>query len=339
MRPKTIRVVAGAFLVAVLAGSSVASAATRAESAQPGIRIVTVVKVLGIGWFERMEVGIKRFAARSGVDATMTGPTVATSQGQIAIIRRLIGERPDAITVVPNAPKALEGVLRQARQAGIKVVTHEASSTRNTDVDIEAFDNAAFGAHLMDELARCMGGNGTYAAFVGHRSAQTHMEWVAAALRRAREKYRGIRRVGPPLESLENADTAYRQTKRLLAKYPELEGIETSSAIAVQGVGRAIREAGRQRQTCVMGTSIPSLARGYLRDGSVDRIFFWDPATAGEAQATLALRLVNGRRVGPGLDLRLPGYTKLARIPGSPHGLTGAGWIAVDKTNASKYPF
>jgi simple sugar transport system substrate-binding protein len=32
-------------------------------------------------------------------------------------------------------------------------VTHEASNRVNTDVDIEAFDNLAFGAHLMDELA------------------------------------------------------------------------------------------------------------------------------------------------------------------------------------------
>jgi simple sugar transport system substrate-binding protein len=332
--------VIGGVLVAFLAGSTAAATAKGPPETSPGeIRIVTVVKVLGIGWFERMEVGIRRFAARTGVDATMTGPSAASSQQQTAIIRRLIGERPDAITVVPNAPRALERILRQAREAGIKVVTHEASSTRNTDVDIEAFDNAAFGAHLMDNLARCMRGGGSYVALVGHLSAQSHVEWARAALRRARGRYPGIRRIGPPLETLENERVAYRTAKRLLARYPRLEGIETSSAISAAGVGRAIREAGRQRQTCVMGTSIPSIARDYLRDGSVDRIFFWDPAIAGEAQAALALRLVKGEPVGPGLNLGLRGYTKLARIPGSPHGLSGSGWIAVDKRNVAEYPF
>jgi simple sugar transport system substrate-binding protein len=88
-----------------------------------------------------------------------------------------------------------------------------------------------------------------------------------------------------------------------------------------------------------MGTSIPSIAGKFLTDGSVDKIFFWDPALAGEAQAKLALMLINGEKIGPGLNLGLRGYTNLKRIPGSPHGLSGSGWIAVDKTNAKKYPF
>src|SRR5262245_38965064 len=161
MRRGSALIAAGAVLVALAAGSTAASAAKGPAGVPPTtVRIVTVVKVLGIGLFERMDVGIKRYAARTGVDATLTGPRQASSQQQIASIRRLFGERPDAITVVPNAPKALEGVLQQARNAGIKVVTHEASNVRSTDVDIEAFDNAAFGAFLMDNLARCMGGSG-----------------------------------------------------------------------------------------------------------------------------------------------------------------------------------
>jgi len=88
------------------------------------ITIVTVVKRTGIVWFERMEEGIKQFAAQNGVDATMTGADDADPQRQADVIRKLIGEKPDAITVVPNSPEALEEVLKQARAAGIIVVTH-----------------------------------------------------------------------------------------------------------------------------------------------------------------------------------------------------------------------
>src|SRR3954447_8217729 len=127
----------------------VAFCAVRAAGDQGGpkdvrtktIRIVTVVKRTGIVWFERMEEGIKQFAEQTGVDATMTGADDADPQKQADIIRKLIGEKPDAITVVPNSPEALEDVLRQARAAGIKVVRHEAGNQVNTDVDIEAFDN------------------------------------------------------------------------------------------------------------------------------------------------------------------------------------------------------
>src|SRR5687767_11868945 len=190
------------------------------------IKIVTVVKRTGIVWFERMEEGIKQFAAQNGVDATMTGADDADPQKQDDIIRKLIGEKPDAITVVPNSPEALEEVLKEARAAGIKVVTHEASNQVNTDVDIEAFDNLAFGSHLMDELASCMGGSGKYVAFVGHTTARSHMRWATAAHERARNKYPKIVRISAPVESAERLETAYQQAKVLLAKHPDLKGFE-----------------------------------------------------------------------------------------------------------------
>src|SRR4051794_17936734 len=234
-------VVAVTFMVAV------ALVAVRPSSGQgdqnnartKAIRIVTVVKRTGIVWFERMEEGIKQFAAENGVNATLTGPDDADPQKQADIIRKLIGERADAITVVPNSPEALEEVLTQARAAGIKVVTHEASNQVNTDVDIEAFDNLAFGAHLMDELSSCMGGAGTYAAFVGHTTARSHMRWATAAYERAKEKYPKIVRLSAPIETAEQLDTAYQKAKALLAAHPDLKGFEGSSVVDVAGIGRA----------------------------------------------------------------------------------------------------
>ena len=330
------------FILAVscLLFASISVAGNDRGPQNPGqIRIVTVVKRTGIVWFERMELGIKRFAAQTGVDATMTGAPDADPQKQVEIIRKLIVEKPNAITVVPNSPESLEAVLKQARAAGIKIVTHEASNQVNTDVDIEAFDNLAFGAHLMDELASCMGGKGKYVAFVGHVTARSHMRWVSAAYDRARQKYPGIERIGAPIETGENLDTAYREAKKLLAQYPDLKGFEGSSVVDIAGIGKAVREAGRQSTTCVMGTSLPSVAGEYLEDGAVDKIFLWDPEIAGEAQDKLALMLIKGEKVGPGLDLGLPGYSNLKQIAGTPHGLAGSGWIAIDKSNVNQFQF
>ena len=303
------------------------------------IRIVTVVKRTGLRWFGRMEEGLKQFAAQNGVDATMTGAGDADPQKQTDIIRKLIAEKPDAIAVVPNSPEALEEVLKQARTAGIKVVTHEASNQVNTDVDLEAFDNLAYGSHLMDELASCMGDNGKYVAFVGHTTARSHMRWATAAYERAREKYPKIERISAPVESTERLDTAYQTAKELLAKHPDLKGFEGSSVVDVAGIGRAVREAGVQGKTCVMGTSLPSVAGEFLDDGAVDRIFLWDPLVAGQALGKLALMLVKGEKIVPGLDLGLAGYRNLKSIAGTPHGLAGSGWIAIDKSNLTQYPF
>jgi simple sugar transport system substrate-binding protein len=88
-----------------------------------------------------------------------------------------------------------------------------------------------------------------------------------------------------------------------------------------------------------MGTSLPSVAGEFLDDGAVDKIFLWDPLVAGQAQGKLALMLVKGEKVGPGVDLGLPGYRDLKRITDTPHGLAGSGWITVDRSNAGQYPF
>src|SRR5215470_8492933 len=337
-KPVVVASLAFMLVVACAVGASRGQGDRKAETTKK-IRIVTVVKRTGIGWFERMEEGIKQFAAQNGVDATMTGAADADPQKQADIIRKLIAEKPDAITVVPNSPEALEGVLKQARAAGIKVVTHEASNQVNTDVDIEAFDNLAYGSHLMDELASCMGGSGKYVAFVGHTTARSHMRWASAAYERARQKYPQIVRISAPVESAENLDTAYQKAKELLAKHPDLKGFEGSSVVDVAGIGRAVREAGFQGRTCVVGTSLPSVAGEFLNDGAVDKIFLWDPLIAGQAQCKLALMLVKGEKIAPGLDLGLPGYRNLKSIPGTPHGLAGIGWIAIDKSNVRQYPF
>src|SRR3954468_10056186 len=278
MRKSKRVIVAGpaCVLVAAFWVSGSRAQADRIDAKTKKIRIVTVVKRTGIVWFERMEEGIKQFAAQNGVDATMTGAADADPQKQADIIRKLIAEKPDAITVVPNSPEALEEVLKQARAAGIKVVTHEAGNQGNTDVDIEAFDNLAFGSHLMDELASCMGGSGKYVAFVGHTTARSHMRWATAAYERARHAYPHIIRIAAPVETAEHLDTAYQKAKELLAAHPDLKGFEGSSVVDVAGIGRAVREAGVQARTCVMGTSLPSVAGDFLDDGAVDRIFMWD---------------------------------------------------------------
>ena len=90
-------------LVAACAVSAPFDPADQTAAETQRIRIVTVVKRTGIGWFERMEEGIKQFAAQNGVDATMTGADDADPEKQADIVRKLIAEKPGAITVVPNS--------------------------------------------------------------------------------------------------------------------------------------------------------------------------------------------------------------------------------------------
>jgi simple sugar transport system substrate-binding protein len=331
---------AALMLAACGSGTSGGSSAGSGESAAPeDMRIVNVVKLVGVGWFDRMEVGVEEFAQDTGVDATQTGADDASPEKQVKVIQDLIAQRPTAITVVPNSPESLEATLKRAQDQGIIVVTHEASNQQNMDADIEAFDNAAYGAQIVENLGECMGGEGQYAAFVGNLTAKTHMEWVQGGLDYATENLPGLERVVDPIESKEDESVAYERAKEILAKYPEIKGFQGSAGTDVAGIARAVQEAGRTDDVCVMGTSIPSVASKYLADGSIDKIFFWDPAMAGKAMAVIAQRLASGETVEEGTDLGVPGYESLTVSPDNPKVFFGDAAIEVDATNVGDYDF
>ena len=300
---------------------------------------VVVVKATGIGWFDRMEVGVDEWADEVGVDARQEGPSEATNEGQVSIIQDLIAQSPTAISVVPNDLAGLESVLGQARDAGIIVVSHEAVGIENVDINIEGFENEAYGAQIMENLGECTGGQGEYVQFVGRLTNGSHSEWVKGAHEKQQADFPDMVRVEDPIESEENEEVAYNRAKELLAKYPDIKGFQGSAGTDVVGIARAVEEAGKTDSVCVMGTSIPSVAGGYLDSGAIDKIFFWDPAMAGKAQLAVAKILAEGGTIEEGTDLGVPGYESLVKLEGADNAYAGDAGVAVDLSNVDEYDF
>ena len=323
---------------AATAEAAATAAATAAAAGGDGA-YVTVVKATGIGWFDRMQVGVEEWAAENGIDARQEGPSEATNEGQVAIIQDLIAQNPVAITVVPNDLKGLASVLKQARDAGIVVVAHEAVGIENVDVDIEGFENGAYGAQIMENLGECTGGEGEYVQFVGRLTNGSHTEWVNGAYEKQQADFPNMKRVEDPIESQENEETAYNKAKEILAKYPNIKGFQGSAGTDVVGIARAVDEAGKADSVCVMGTSIPSVAGSYLDSGAIDKIFFWDPAMAGKAQLAAAKIIAEGGTIEEGTNLGVPGYESLVKLSGADNAFAGNAGVAVDKNNASEYNF
>lgn len=301
--------------------------------------MVTVVKAQTIPWFQRMAVGVEEWAEENGVDARQEGADDVSPEKQVQIVQDLIAQQPTAITVVPNSPEALANVLGQAHDQGIIVVSHEATGMKNVDIDIEAFDNASYGAEIMDNLGECMAGEGEYVQFVGGLTAKTHMEWVEAAYEKQQAEFPGMTRVETPIESTDNQETAYERAKEVLAKYPDIKGFQGSAGNDVPGIARAVQEAGLEDDVCVMGTSIPSVANQYLADGSIDKIFFWDPALAGKAQLAIAKILAEGGKIEAGTDLGIEGYGDLQPLEGYDNVFVGDASVAADAETAKEYDF
>jgi len=322
-------------------GITTKSSSSSAEKRKPKdgkYKIATVVKLSNSAWFERMDDGVKRFAKETGVDAYQIGPQKADAALQVQMIEDLIAQNVDAIVVVPFSPEALEPVLKKARDKGIVVISHEASNLENVDYDLEAFNNAAYGEHLMNKLGELTKGQGEYATFVGNLTTKSHNEWIDAAEKLQEDKYPKMKLVADRNESNDDQKTAYETTRELLKKYPNLKGIQGSGMPDAAGAALAVEEMGLKGKVKIVGTSLVSVAGKYLQSGSLDMISFWDPADAGYAANKLAYMILEGKKkqLKDGLDLGAKGYDQL-KLDGKV--FYGKAWIDVTKENMDQYDF
>ena len=162
---------------------------------------------------------------------------------------------------------------------------------------------------------------------------------VTLGFAKATADYPNIERVVDPIESNEDEQTAYERATEIITAYPDIKGFQGSAGTDVAGIARAVAEAGLTDEICVMGTGLPSVAKRYLEDGSIDKIFFWDPARAGEAMLEIALRLANGETIGEGTDLGIEGYESLTVHPERDNVFFGQATVVVDVNNVDDYNF
>jgi simple sugar transport system substrate-binding protein len=323
--------------------SSAPAVTSNAASVTPpasGVKltIANVPKMIGIAWWDRFNEGNKKFASSNpNVKIFQTGATQPDASQQVRVLEDVIAQKVNGISVIPNDPKSLEPVLKKAMDQGIIVVSHEASTLENVHYDLEAFKNAEYGAHLMDQLAELMGGKGEYAIMVGGLTMQTHIEWADGAKARQKEKYPDIKLVTNYVESGNAGQQgAYAKAKELIAAYPNLKGFIGMDAVNPPGIALALEESGNGGKIKCVGTSLVSMSKQYLESGSISKISFWDPALAAQAMAKIITLVVDKKQITEGMDLGVPGYNKI-HLEGKL--VFGAAWVDVTKDNMKDYNF
>lgn len=295
-------------------------------------------------WFVRMETGVKKYQEdHKDFTVYQKGPAQTDATQQAQVIQDLIAQNVDAIGVVPVDPGALETVLKEAMDAGIVVVTHEGASQKNTMYDIEAFNNSAYGAFIMDNLAQAMGEEGLYTTMVGHVTNASHNEWADGGVAHQKEKYPNMKLLDNPnrVESQDDGETAYQVAKELLKSHPDLKGIMGTSSFDAPGIARAIDELGLKGKVFTAGTGMPAANKQILVDGSVAALTLWDPADAGYAMADLARQVLDApdHKLTAPVNLNVDGYKEMKFAEGSDKVLEGNGWVVITKDNVDSFGF
>lgn len=303
------------------AGSTAPAAETEAAAApaeagskgsDPSAYNVVMIVKQSDSWFDDMATGVAQLKEDTGLNVSVQVPETGDAASQISIMEDLIAQGVDAICVVPNDPAALVPTIKKAREAGITVVTHEATSTvSEVDLDIEAFEAQTFGELFGENLAKAMDGKGQYAGFVGGLTMDTHMEWYKAATEYLAKNYPDMKNVAAePFEDGNSVEGAHDKALEVLKAYPEIAGFFDCSAQG-GGICEALAENSLAGQTKVISLALPSMSATYLKDGSMYHGLCWRPADAGYATCYAAYLIASGQGVQDGTDLKAPGYDSI----------------------------
>lgn len=269
-------------------------------------------------WFDRLEVGLKKAGAEFGMNVSQQAPAAADEAQQVRLLEDAINQGNNALLVVPNNAKSIEPVFARARAQKIVTVTHESPDQKNADFDVEMIDNKAFGEKAMEMMVKSMGATeGEYVVYVGSLTVPAHNIWADAAIALAKKKYPGLKMVADRFPASEDQNLARQTALEVITAHPNIKGFLAFGSQGAPGAAQAVREKGLIGKIAVVGTTSPSQAAQYLKDGSFSISILWDPAEAGYAMAYLAKTVLDGKKASIGPNFEIPTLGKPLQFKGN----------------------
>ncbi|GLV48877.1 sugar ABC transporter substrate-binding protein [Thermus sp. LT1-2-5] len=221
--------------------------------------------------------------------------------GQINQIRNLVLRRVQGIIINPNSQSGLNGAIRDAVRAGIRVISvdQEVSAPEAVNVTI---DQKEWAKISMRWLAEALGGRGNIViinGIAGHPANEARYEGVKEVL----SQYPNLR-----VLNVSNAD--WDQAKgqevmsRLIASYPNIDGVWSQDGMA-EGALRALLAANLPRLPIMAGEA----RAGYLRLWAEAKRRYADfksfgvcnPPGVGASGLKVLVRFLQGRKLKDGV--------------------------------------
>ena len=120
-----------------------------------------IAGVKGDEFYITMNCGAQAEAKKQGVTLDFQGPDQFDATLQTPIVNGVVAKKPDAILIAPTDAKAMYVPIKQAADAGIKIVLVD-TTLENSDLAVSqiASDNVGGGKAAAKALADAIGGNG-----------------------------------------------------------------------------------------------------------------------------------------------------------------------------------
>ena len=268
------------------------------------VTIALIPQQVGIPYFQTSNTWGAEAAKDLGVNVIYTGPTSGDAAQQANIVQDMITKGVDCIAISPLDSSAIEPVLRQAKDAGIKVVTWDSDvdDTSLRELYVNCCSEKILGEHLMERFAHYTGGKGEYAIITSVLTAQNCSAWAKYATEYQEQNYPDMKRVAyEPCD--DDQSKAYAITQNLMTAYPNLKGILGVTTPAPPAAAQAVNEAGRNGEIVVSGVVEASAAKAYLENGAMQEANIWHPGKLGYLAVYAAKVVIDGETIEDGMEI------------------------------------
>jgi rhamnose transport system substrate-binding protein len=299
--------------------TTAAGAALTAGSASPaprgaGITVAMMPKSKGNSYFIACRKGAEEAARELGIQLIWDGPTDPDPAKQNEVVDTWITRGIDVIAVAVENREGISSVLRKARQRGIKVITWDADADPDArDFFVNQATPEGIGQSLMDNAARVLGNQGSFAIITASLTAANMIAWQKTIEACRQAKYPQIKMAAlRPCDDLQKK--AFDETTTILNADPDVKLFMAICTPAVPGAAEAVKQSGRT-DVKVIGLGLPNDNKRYVHDGITDCVILWNTMDLGYLTVQAACALKEGT-LKPGATQFTAGRLKTVEIEG-----------------------
>ncbi len=265
-----------------------------AGGSDDGYTLAFVQGVAGDEFYISMQCGIEAAAEEAGATVTVQGPEKFDPTLQKPLVDSVVASKPDALLVAPTDVKAMEGPLRAAADAGIKVVLVDTTlEDPSFAVSAISSDNKGGGAAAFDAIKEEHPDGGKVLVVSVDPGIST-TDARGEGFQEAAEADSNFEFLGIQYSHNEPA-TAAEIVTAALQKDPDIVGIFAANLFAAEGTATGVQQAGKQGELTIVGFDAGPAQVKQLQAGTVQALVAQEPATIGAAGVEQALLALDGK--------------------------------------------
>lgn len=296
------------------------------QTASNGITVMFVPKLTGNAFFEAANEGAQAYAERNGFQVLYRGNPEASVSHQTEIVRGAIAEKVDALCISALDAKGLDEVLKEAKAAGLHVVTWDSDvSGEARTLMVSQGTPDQLGRMLVEMGAKSLSERGKhpsgdvirYAWHYSQSYVTDQNSWYMAGERYIQNTYPNWVNVAPDnYYSEQNEAKAVQTAHAVFEEHPDIDLIICNDSTALPGQAEAAKERGlKAEDVTITGFASPNAMREYCKLGVVARWGLWDCKTQGALGCYLAYYLASGNRIKVGDQVDVPEIGLLEVMP------------------------